>query len=170
MSRNAHNNFCINKQGKMENTLCYAVRVDGLPLHKTKLVNAVNLKDYEPIRTAPWSWIYTTNDVQWNCGIGIIWRDHRIEMSNLRSCNKTWKIWAWRRFKPRRALPYMWTIKPCNSFQVYFYFVRDTNRTPIWPSPRWFDSLVNQWAAQSDIMGSILLLTLIFSQLQKWPI
>lgn len=37
----------------MENTLCYDVRVDGMPLHKTKLVNAVNLKDYEPIRTAP---------------------------------------------------------------------------------------------------------------------
>ena len=51
------------------------------------------------------------------------------------------KLWAWRRLKPRRALPYVWIIKPCNSFQVYFLYVRGTNRTPIWPPPRWFDSL-----------------------------
>ena len=147
MSRNGHNNVCNNKQGKIANTLCYCSKwccPCCIPWDKTELMNAVNLKDYEPIRTAPWSWIYMTNDVQWNCEIGIIHSGVTIVL-RWATCGvakkKLKKLWACRRLKPRRALPYMWIIKPCNSFQVYFIYVRGTNRTLIWPPPRWFDSL-----------------------------
>ena len=96
MSRNGHNNICNNKQGKIANTLCYCSKwccTCCIPWHKTNLMNALNLKDYEPIRTAPWSWIYMTNYVQWNWGIGIIRSGVTIVLrwATCEVAKKTWK-------------------------------------------------------------------------------